>query len=257
MTLEISVGALTDVGRARQRNEDAYAVRPELGLAVVADGMGGCPAGDVASRMAVEALVDHFAKAGEEGEPVGAERPEEEARRFMKEGVKRANVTILRHARANPEREGMGTTLSALHVDRGSKRWVVGHVGDSRVYRFARGELSQLTRDHTWVQSQVERGGLSAEAARFHPFSHILSQALGVDPELDIEVDGGTARAGEIYLLCSDGLTSVLSDEELTSVLAEGDADGEDPSALARVLVDRANGAGGPDNVTVVLLRTR
>lgn len=255
--MEISVGALTDVGRARTRNEDAHAVQPEMGLVVVADGMGGCPAGDVASRMAVDTLVEHFTEADEKGDPVGAARLEEEARRFMEDGIKRANVAILRHARANPEREGMGTTLSALHVDRGSKRWVVGHVGDSRVYRFARGRLTQLTRDHTWVQSQVEKGGLSAEAARLHPFSHILSQALGVDPELDIEVSSGVADDNEIYLLCSDGLTTVLSDEDLASVLGQEGADEGDLSVLARTLVDRANQAGGPDNVTVALLRTR
>lgn len=253
MTLDLSATAVTDVGRTRTRNEDAYGVRPEIGLVVVADGMGGCPAGDVASRMAVELLVGHFTDARNGDRPVGAQRPEKEALRFMKEGVKRANVGILRHAKENPERQGMGTTLTALHVDGESGRWVIGHVGDSRTYRFSDGELVQLTRDHTWVQAQIDKGSLRAEVARVHPFGHILSQALGVDPELDIEVRSGTASAGETYLLCSDGLTAVLTDEDLRGLLSRGERD-ELPE-LARALVDRTNEGGGPDNVTVGLLR--
>lgn len=254
MTLELSLAALSDVGQARRRNEDAYAVRPEMGLVVVADGMGGCPAGDVASRMAVDLLVGHFTEARDEGRPVGAQLSEEEALRFMEEGVKRANVGILRHARENPERQGMGTTLTALHLDHESGRWVVGHVGDSRAYRFSGKGLAQLTRDDTWVQAQVEKGSISAEAARLHPMGHVLAQAMGVDPELDIEVRSGTASAGETYLLCSDGLTAVLPDERIQAILSRGEE--EDLSDLARALVDRANEAGGPDNVTVGLVRT-
>jgi protein phosphatase len=225
-----------------------------MGLVVVADGMGGCPCGDEASRMAVDFLVSHFREARNGGDRVGAQRPEDEALRFMENGVKRANAGIIGYARQSPERQGMGTTLTALHLDGETGRWVVGHVGDSRVYRCSEGELVQITRDHTWVQSQVEKGSLSQEAARYHPFGHILSQALGVDPELNIEVRSGTASSGETYLLCSDGLTAVLSDEQLLEILSEQRGDG--PSALARTLVDRANEGGGPDNVTVGVLQT-
>lgn len=255
MSFHLEVSGLSDVGRTRTRNEDAFDVEPEVGLVVVADGMGGCPAGDVASRMAVEALVDHFKSARQSSTSVGAELPEEEARVFMEDGVKRANVRILRYARDHPEREGMGTTLTAFQVDPGSGDFVVGHVGDSRIYRLREGELAQLTRDHTWVQTQVEKGSITQEAARLHPYGHILSQALGVDPELKIEVHSGRVAEGDLYVLCTDGLTTVLSDGDLLARLASGD--GKDLDQIARDLVEAANEGGAPDNVTVGLIRIR
>lgn len=242
---------LSDVGRVRTRNEDALALEPGRGLAVVADGMGGHPAGDIASRIAVETAVERLADL-----PGSGEGWEETAGERMREAVLAANHRILRDADENPERQGMGTTLTVLLVDPGVGRFLVGHVGDSRAYAYRDGALEQITRDHTWVQERVEAGDLPEEVARTHPMGHMLTQALGTQPDVEVQVTGGDAPAGSVFLVCSDGLVGMLADAEIEAILREEAP--TDGSALERTverLVAGANEEGGTDNITVALLR--
>lgn len=231
----------TDVGRVRSRNEDALLQLPLRGIAAVADGMGGHAAGDVASRIAVDVVDDRTRDL--EHDPAGA----------LADAIRAAHEAIVRAARADPELQGMGTTLTVLRVhDRDG--CLIAHVGDSRAYRWRDGQLEQLTRDQTWVQQQVDAGAISRENARHHPFSSILTGALGVeDQELEIQLLEPECRPGDTFLLCSDGLVARLSDDELQAVLL-GHPD-DDLDGAARALVHAANEAGGPDNITVALVR--
>ena len=247
-----SSAAGSDRGRVRSGNEDSLLHLPDDGLFAVADGMGGHAAGEVASRLAVEAVEDSLS---DDGSPPPADR--------MVEAVREANRRILRDADEHPGRSGMGTTLTALALGAG-RRWRIGHVGDSRAYLFRDGELRQLTTDHSWVGRRVAAGELTKEEARRHPMSSVLERALGTSRRVEVDVEEGRARPGDLFLLCSDGLTDMLPDAELESMLSEavdGPAgDGEPPAdrgveELVDRLVSAANRSGGEDNVTVVLVR--
>lgn len=238
--MDFTFAGHTDVGRTRARNEDALLLLPLRGLAAVADGMGGHAAGDVASRIAVDVLDDRTRDLGPD---VAAE---------LAEAVRAAHAAIVKAAGADPELQGMGTTLTALRVDSDGGAVIV-HVGDSRAYRWRGDALEQLTRDQTWVQDQVEAGTLSEERARTHPFSSILTGALGIeDQEIEVQVVEPGCEPGDTFLLCSDGLIARLPDDEILAVLRDR---GDDLDATARALVDAANEAGGPDNITVALVR--
>ncbi len=231
----------TDRGRSRDRNEDALLQRPARGLAAVADGMGGHAAGDIASRIAIDVVDDR-----------SAHLPEGDTAGYLRDTVAEAHEAILRAAHADPELEGMGTTLTLLRLQPDGKKGVIAHVGDSRAYRWRGGALEQLTRDQTWVQQQIEAGRLSPEAARHHPFSAMLTCALGIaDVDLDVQIIDAEPRPGDVFLVCSDGLTAALTDEAIRQVLLEH----EDVDSAARRLVDAANEEGGPDNITVALVR--
>lgn len=231
----------SDTGRVRRRNEDAMLHRPEAGLLGVADGMGGAPAGDVASQLAVEVVAEFL----EEGAAPSRER--------MVGAFQRVHERLLKDQRDHPERQGMGTTLTvvALQVDTG--RFVLGHVGDSRGYRYGGDALERISRDHTWVQEEVDRGRLSPEAARRHPAGHILTQVLGVGEEIRPDVREGVLGPGEILLLCTDGLLAALDEDEIQGVV-----EGVAPSAAGLQegvdeLVERAHQRGSPDNLAVIL----
>ena len=224
----------TDTGRQRRDNEDsAFARAPVF---VVADGMGGAQAGEVASRIAVEAF--------EQGLPDSGSPEERLAAR-----VREANQQIYERSRADRGRAGMGTTLTAAYVD--DTHVAIAHVGDSRAYLFRDGTLQRLTQDHSLVDELVRRGKLTEEQAAEHPQRSIITRALG--PEPDVEVDTWTypARAGDVVLLCSDGLTSMISEERVKATLAEH----ENLDDAADALIREANEAGGRDNITVVLFR--
>ena len=237
--MNISFAGMTDVGRVRARNEDALLLRPQRGLFAVADGMGGHAAGDIASRIAIDVLDERTTDAA--GDMEGA----------LAEGIRAGHEAILKAARADSDLHGMGTTLTALHVGEGG--CVIAHVGDSRAYRWRAGSLEQLTRDQTWVQDQVDAGLLAPERARDHPFAAMLTCALGIeDVDLDIQTIRPLCEPEETYLLCSDGLVARLDDDEVRRVLLEN---GSDLDAAARALIDSANRAGGPDNITVALVR--
>ena len=224
----------TDTGRQRRENEDsAFARAPVF---VVADGMGGAQAGEVASRIAVEAF--------EQGLPDSGSPEERLATR-----VREANAQIYERSRADRGRAGMGTTLTAAYVD--DTHVAIAHVGDSRAYLFRDGTLQRLTQDHSLVDELVRRGKLTEEQAAEHPQRSIITRALG--PEPDVEVDTWTypARAGDVVLMCSDGLTSMISEERVKATLVEHDNLDEAGDALIR----EANEAGGRDNITVILFR--
>ncbi|HEX6589576.1 MAG TPA: PP2C family serine/threonine-protein phosphatase [Longimicrobiales bacterium] len=233
----------TDVGRQRSRNEDSYLVSRERLLYAVADGMGGHAAGDVASRTAIE-TVDRLVG------PVAAMDVAARTSQLV-EATRAANGAILDDAQREPERAGMGTTLSILSVLPTGDTYLIAHVGDSRIYQLRDDVLTQLTVDHTWVQQQVELGRLSPRRARVHPYASVLTHALGVPEEERIDTRMGTVRPGDIYLLCSDGLTTVLEDLTIGEILSGGGS----LEAIADELIAEANDEGGPDNITVVLVR--
>ncbi|TMK62429.1 MAG: Stp1/IreP family PP2C-type Ser/Thr phosphatase [Actinobacteria bacterium] len=234
MALRIAEKAsLTNVGRQRQSNEDSYLERDPL--FAVADGMGGARAGEVASRMAVEAF-DSAAKDAS---------PEETLRSVAQE----ANRRIYEMAQGDTEHAGMGTTLTAAMVT--GREVAVGHVGDSRLYRLRDGKLERLTEDHSLVEELMRQGRLTPEEAESHPQRSIITRALGPEPEVDVETFTDSARDGDVYLICSDGLSGMVSEEDMTAIL-EGS---RSLDGAASQLVDAANEAGGKDNITVVLFR--
>jgi serine/threonine protein phosphatase PrpC len=225
---------VTDVGRQRHRNEDSY-----LDLApifAVADGMGGARAGEVASQLAVEAFKDAEDSGGS---------PEEQLARIGQE----ANRRIHELSREDESRAGMGTTLTAAMVT--DREVAIGHVGDSRIYRFRDDELERLTDDHSLVEELVRQGKLTSEQAEAHPQKSIITRALGPEPDVEVDTHTYPARDGDVYLLCSDGLTGMLSEDRIAQLLRGRSS----LAQAARALVDDANARGGRDNITVVLFR--
>jgi len=248
------VVGLTDVGRTRSRNEDSLSLLPELGVAVVADGMGGHPGGDVASRIAADTasrLLEQAlaVRAGDASAPLGE---------VMRRSVLEAHEAIRAEGRGKPDLDGMGTTLTAFASDPGSGSFVVGHVGDSRAYCFRGGTLTQLTRDDTWVQERVDANQISVEQARRHPFAHLLTQCLGLEEVPVPHIIHGTVQAGDVYLLCTDGLVGMIEDDTLRDILAHelgtNGATAPNPHRVLEALVDAANAAGGYDNITAALV---
>jgi serine/threonine protein phosphatase PrpC len=235
VTLEIveQIGR-TDVGRQRSVNEDALVVAPPF--FAVADGMGGAKAGEVASAMAADAF---------EGESDSGEPAEAQLSRILRE----ANRRIYDLAVADDSHRGMGTTVTAAKVT--GDDISLGHVGDSRAYRFRDGELEQLTRDHSLVAELERSGQITPEAAEHHPQRSIITRALGPEPDVQVDTYTLAGRPGDVFLLCSDGLTSMISDEELGSILRSSASLDE----AADTLVRAANQSGGKDNITVVLFR--
>lgn len=241
------------MGRRRARNEDALGLEEGSGLALVADGIGGLPAGDVASALAVSAARSHL---GDGRLPAalstlpGSRSPLGER---MLEAVFVADQRVRMEAAADPAKAGMGTTLTALALRADEGRAVIGHVGDSRAYLYRDGRLLQLTRDDSWVQEQMDSGRLSAGEARGHPWAHVITQGVGVGDEIAPELVERDAAPGDVYLLCTDGLTTMLTDVAIERSLAVALPAGLD--AATRSLVDAANDCGGYDNITVVLVR--
>ncbi|SFF03211.1 Stp1/IreP family PP2C-type Ser/Thr phosphatase [Paracidovorax wautersii] len=235
--------ALSDCGRVRGNNEDAVLVMENARIAVLADGMGGYNAGEVASGMAVQSIAadmaDWLSRAPQPGDSVG---------RALERSVANANYAILSAALSHPEYSGMGTTLVVgVFLN---ERLVLGHVGDSRCYRWRNGVLHQLTRDHSWLQEQIDAGLLTPEQAAVSGYRNLVTRALGVDAVVQIEVNEFPVQAGDLFLLCSDGLTDMADDCTLASLMAM-------PLALpdmATRLVELANLMGGRDNISVVLV---
>src|SRR3954469_2390674 len=230
----VETASLSDVGRQRQGNEDSFLQQEHL--FAVADGMGGARAGEVASKMAVDKL-------GESGPFDGS--PE----KHLAEVTREANREIYRMAQSDSALAGMGTTLTAALVT--GREVVIGHVGDSRVYRFRDGELERLTQDHSLVEEFVRQGKLTPEEAENHPQRSIITRALGPEPEVEVETYTHAGRAGDVYLLCSDGLTGMVPEPRIAEILAES---GTLDEAVHR-LIEEANENGGKDNITAVLFR--
>jgi protein phosphatase len=239
-------GRATDVGMVRTNNEDNLLV--ESPVFAVADGMGGPAAGEVASEIAVATLKAAFATTDTAGQP----RPGDHSRDALANAVRQANEAIFDRARQDPALRGMGTTLTAVALveEEGDDVLAVVNVGDSRAYRMRDGELEQLTDDHSLVEEMVRTGRLSADEASVHPQRHILTRALGVQPDVEVDCFAITPFAGDRYLLASDGLMNEVSDRDIATVLRRTG----DPNDAARELVDLAKGNGGSDNITVVIV---
>lgn len=257
MAHNLILTGLSEVGRVRRRNEDSLILAPELGVAVVADGMGGHPGGDVASRVAAEYAIRRLGTLLPRPDEPPPEGMEEAMRSAMTETVLGAHQAVRARSARHPDLEGMGTTLTAIAVDRDSGLCAIGHVGDSRMYRLRGSDLVQLTHDDTWVQMRVDARELTPAQARRHPHSHILTQCLGLDDPPEPQISTGQVADGDVYLLCTDGLIGMLDDRDLYAVLRES-AYNPDHTAgleLARdALVRLANDRGGHDNITVALV---
>jgi PPM family protein phosphatase len=252
-SLSFSWAVITDKGLRRTSNEDSHCERPEIGLFVVADGMGGHVAGEVASREAVDAIQAFIADTASADKNRTWPFPFEpnlslEANR-LKAAFRLANRKIAAAIADSTELRGMATTASALLA--GKQSACVAHVGDSRVYVLRDGQLEQLTHDHSWVEEQVRAGTMTPTAARQHPWRNVVTRALsgGEDPEVDVtEV---TPIAGDRYLLCSDGLFSVITDQQIAEILGDAKRSLQD---ICEALIAAANAGGGPDNITAVVL---
>ncbi len=252
MATEIEFGARTDVGCVRENNEDAYRVAPEMRLFVLSDGMGGLASGEIASRLSVDTVVKHCGEAAANPSMhlMGARIDGvSEASNRLASAIRLANQVVHDAARDNGNEGRMGATLAAVRID--GESMSVAHVGDSRIYRLRGGNFEQLTRDHSFVAEQVYRGRMTAEEASSSALQSVLIRAIGIEPEVDVDINEELLVEGDTVLLCSDGLTRELSDEQVAGVLAEG----EDAQRAADTLVELAKQAGGGDNVTVIVVR--
>jgi PPM family protein phosphatase len=244
---------LSHPGLRREANEDAYCVRPEIGLFLVADGMGGHAAGEVASRLAAEVIETFIHDTRDADVNTTWPFPYDTAISLdgnrLTAAFRLANRRISAAMQQDEKLRGMATTVAALLINKGQP--VVAHVGDSRVYLWRGGTLQQVTQDHSWVNEQVRAGVLTDTDARRHPWRHVVTRALSGGDDPDIEVTGIDLETGDRLLVCSDGLSGVLPEERLAEILGR-------PARLeetCQALVDAANDAGGPDNITVALLQ--
>ena len=228
------MAGLSDTGRVREHNEDAIAWNGEQGWAVLADGMGGHQAGEVASAIAVERIGERLQQRHDAA--------------TLQAAVEQANGEIWQQAQAQPRLHTMGTTVVAMVFD--GEVLHVAHVGDSRLYRLRGGELAQLTRDHSLVQELVDEGMIDSEQARGSSQKNVITRALGLEAEVEVALGEDNPQADDTYLLCSDGLSDRLRDEEIAPLLA-----GEALPEVARALVAAANERGGEDNISVIVVR--
>ena len=244
----LEVVSATHPGMVRSHNEDSIAIEPQIGLAVLADGMGGYNAGEVASGIAVEIIKVEMKKALAAMDSSGLDGTT--AERLLAEHGARANAAIFRAAQSHPQYSGMGTTLVvALWHD---NRVSVGHIGDSRLYRLRRGALEQMTRDHSLLQEQIDSGMITKEQARHSQNKNLVTRAVGIDPEVETEIHTYAVETGDIYLLCTDGLSDMVTDEDIQTTLTSLQAN---LPLAAEQLVQQANDNGGRDNVSVILVR--
>jgi PPM family protein phosphatase len=240
--VELSVGMGTDVGRMRSSNEDSLFAdaNAHRGLFIVADGMGGHAAGEVASSMAVDIISTEM--------PLSRGIEDGNVQEALTEALRHANDAIYRRTVEEVEKQGMGTTVSALFL--AGSRYVIGHVGDSRIYLMRDGDFMQLTKDHSYVQEQVDAGLLTPEQARSHPYSNVITRCCGATSDVEPDVQEGDFREGDVFLLASDGLTAMLDDKRIEQILRTPLS----PSRVVAKLIAEANARGGVDNITAILV---
>ena len=233
-------GRQSDQGRVRASNEDSYVANGNAGLFLVADGMGGHAAGEVASKEAAETIERIVLSSDAQDDPG----------ELLRKAVESANLRVYEKQRQRAEYGGMGSTLTALLFRDG--KYYVAHVGDSRAYLWRDRTLSQITKDHSVVWHLYENGLLQKEDLCRHPQKNLITRSIGPHPTVESDLESGEVRGSDVYMLCSDGLTDVLPDETISGILAQPD---RTPQDLANALVASANAGGGPDNVTVVVVR--
>ena len=235
--------ARTDVGMIRSGNEDNFTVdsRSERGIFIVADGMGGHAAGEVASEMAVQIVQQELEAVRDlDGEDVV---------QLVANALKHANRAIHERTLTEVDKQGMGTTASVLVL--AGSRYLIGQVGDSRVYLLRAGKFEQLTKDHSYVQEQVDAGYLTPEQARYHPYSNVITRCVGASPEVQPDVYSGDVRVGDLFLVASDGLTGMVDDRRLQILLMSR----AEPERKVHALISEANGRGGLDNITAIVIQ--
>ncbi len=251
LTQILEISSATDPGMVRSHNEDSIASDAANGLVVLADGMGGYNAGEVASGMATTVITTEIAQILTKAQPYElGEDNQILATRIVREQILKANTSIYQAAQSQPQYAGMGTTLIVcLFYD---NKLMVGHLGDSRVYMMREEKFSQVTRDHSLLQEQIDSGLITAEQAKTAAHKNLVTRALGIDPLVEPEIHEYDAKVGDIYLLCSDGLCDMVSDEDISMTLSML---GGNLKLATQQLVQMANDNGGRDNVSVILVR--
>ncbi len=241
--MQLAVAARTDIGMIRAGNEDSlYAdANAWRGLFIVADGMGGHAAGEVASEMAVQIVERELQSVKDLHDDTAIER--------MVHALKEANSKIFERTLSEADKQGMGTTSSVLML--GGSRYVIGQVGDSRIYMLRDGSLSQVTRDHSYVQEQVDAGYLTPEQARYHPYSNVITRCVGASENVEPDTYTGEVKAGDVFLVASDGLTGMVDDRRLHQILLAR----VKPAQMVDALISEANGRGGLDNITAIVIK--
>ena len=239
----IDAAAATDVGLVREENEDSFSVEKDIGLFVVADGLGGCAGGEVASRIAIDTVVSYFKDLYKKGAVTNVSQA-------VMDAINRANRVVLDESRRSDNLFGMGTTIvTALLDDAG--RFHIANVGDSRAYLYRDGEFSAMSKDHSAVEELVDEGRILKEDARSHPLRNVVTRVIGQEPFLGPFQKTIMAQRRDILMLCSDGLWDMLSDSDIKEIISRGRGAGE----LCRSLIDAATDAGGEDNVTVIVVQ--
>jgi PPM family protein phosphatase len=251
--MTITYKAISDVGRKRSANEDSYFADGDLNLFVVADGMGGHAAGEVASKIAVEAIQDFIRFTNNDKDitwPYEFDESLSMAGNRIKTAIQSAHAKVLEATSQKKEFQGMATTVVAILVN--GEKAQVAHVGDSRAYMVREDRLIQLTSDHSWVNEQLRTGAITSQQARNHPYRNIVTRALGGPNPVDVDVNEEPLQDGDIILLCSDGLNTMILDEDILSIINRNK---EDIEAACQELITTANQNGGEDNVTSILVK--
>ena len=242
----------TDVGRKRTHNEDSYAMLEQENLFLVADGMGGHASGEVASKMAIDTISEFFRATSADPEatwPYKMDKTRGYEENRLVTGIKLANRRIFEASQAETRLHGMGTTMIAVFFV--ENQCLIGHVGDSRVYRLRGDALQQLTEDHSLLNDYIRMKSMTQQEIENFPHKNVIVRALGMKEAVKVDAIVDTPQPGDIYVMCSDGLAGPISDEEIRSITLQS----KDLTGAAQALVDRANENGGPDNITVVLCR--
>ena len=240
--MELLVAARTDVGMIRAGNEDSFHAAADSagGIFIVADGMGGHAAGEVASEMAVQILREQLGTLRDLHDRSAEER--------VSNALRSANLAIFNRTVTEVDKQGMGTTASALIL--AGRRYLIGQVGDSRIYLLREGVLKQVTKDHSYVQEQVDAGFLTPEQARYHPYSNVITRCVGASDDVDPDTFAGETREGDVFLIASDGLTGMVDDRRLQQLLLAR----AEPQRIVDSLIAEANGRGGLDNITAIVV---
>lgn len=251
--IKLAAHGTTDCGRKRPHNEDSILVAEDVRLFLVADGMGGHAAGEVASRAAVESVRDFIARAQADRDftwPFGMDDQYSPPENMLLTGILIANRRVARLAEENPVYNGMGTTMAAIYAP--DHQFHIAHVGDSRIYQLRDRSLSPLTADHSWVNEQLQRNIITEDEARNHRWRNIITRALGNRADVEVDLKTIEPRPGDLYLICSDGLTGMAEDHIILKILLEH---GDNLETACQALVDASNKAGGIDNISVVLVK--
>jgi protein phosphatase len=251
--MQVKAFGATDVGRVRAANEDSFLIDDERKLYIVADGMGGHQGGGYASSHAVASIREEIINQEQKQEstqPVGGGQAKPQIQIRLRNALVASNEKLFNKALEDSSLRGMGTTVTAAQLDHAVVN--IAHVGDSRAYVLRDGALTQITRDHSWVQEQVDAGLLTMEEAESHPLKNIITRSLGHDREIVVDLLAREYKAGDKYLLCSDGLTNMVDDEAIMKLMS-----GMDPEPCVKKLVEMANEAGGQDNITALMIEIK